>query len=276
MLYPENVKEYIIDNNLLSKNKLSRSRQFTKQYQLFLNFCSYNNIELAELSEYNLYTIAFCILHDLKPPKCNCGKNTAYNRAISGEIYAASCSMACRSNDKRFCYNISSTKTKLYADSDWKTNTENKKISTTMSHYGVEYPMQNAMLHKKQQKSSFQLDKDGLRGYESNSLKLLNMLYTNIVSGTDYLIKTNQNIKWKDEQGKNRRSYPDFFISDINSFIEIKSLYTREKGRYKLEKCREALCLMGFGYIIITIQPKTKAHMPVNTIESFNLEFINE
>ena len=276
MLYPENIKQYIMDNNLLYKNKLSRSRKFTKSYQLFLNFCCSNSFDLTNLFDYTFYTMAFCILHDLPPPKCNCGKDTIYNISSLNDIYAASCSIGCRSKDKRFCNNISSTKFKLYNDPMWKADVENKKVSTTNLHYGVDYPMQNTSLHKKQQKSCFQSDENGLRGYEPNALKLLNTLYTDVVLGTDYLLESKQAIRWLDDTGRSHRSYPDFFINSINSFVEIKSLYTREKGRYKLEKCKEALHLMGIGYIIITIQPKSAAHMPINTIETFNLEFIDE
>ena len=48
-----------------------------------------------------------------------------------------------------------------------------EKIETTKENYGVDYPMQNIEIFKRQQESCFSKDENGLHGYEPFAYKFL-------------------------------------------------------------------------------------------------------
>jgi hypothetical protein len=269
MVYPDLVKQYV--NLSKVNNKFTRSGNPTPLYLEFIEFCKNNAVNIEPLAAYPFKTIRCCIEHDLLPPVCICGKATEYKKSSTGDFYATSCSFECRSKDVRYCKRISSTKTELYKNDKWKRQVEDKKIATCTLHHNVPHPMQSAVLHKKQQHASCQTGKNGLRGFEPQGLEYLLQFYADVISGTDYLISTEQAIKWKGRDNKYHRSYPDFFVNDINAFVEIKSVYTREIGEYKLMQCAARLAEMEYGYVILTISPKK-----LYTQETFNEQFIEE
>jgi hypothetical protein len=208
-------------------------------------------------------------LLELPIPRCHCGKKTEYRKNKEGNYYPARCSLKCRSLDKEFCKKISKIKISLYQDPEWKEKTENKKRLTTFQNYGVEYPMQNILVFEKQQAACFEKDENGLHGYEPFVYGFLKQLYPCIQNGTQYLKDNNLFIKWLGEDNKQHRSYPDFFCSEVNLFIEIKSEYTRKLHHEKLMKCKDALHDMKYGYGICVVNPN-KSY----AIEMYNLEFI--
>lgn len=276
-MYPESLKRYVKENGV--PRKLSRVKQFTAPFLQFIEFCSGVGYDLlaSDLIKTQSCDIRTAILNDLPAPKCQCGAVTSLRKDVKNNWYATYCSIKCRSNDPAFGNKISVTKSLLYADEQWKRQTEFKKETTMLSRYGVRSPMQNPHLHLKQQASCFQSDENGLRGYESQGLDFLRNRYENIVNGTIYLKNSGLTIEWLDDNGVSRRSYPDFFVDSINSFIEIKSRYTRRKGNNKLIKCKDRLSEMGIGYVIITIEPNkriTGKKTNIFEIETFNLEYI--
>ena len=194
---------------------------------------------------------------------CHCGKEIHKDRKY--------CSFLCRSADKTYCKKISNTKLRLYADPQWKLDTEDKKISTTLRNYGVEYPMQNIDIFSKQQASCFEKDENGLHGYEPYVYPFLMQLYPTIQLGTRYLKDNNLEIKWLSNDGKQHRSYPDFFVNELNSFIEIKSEYTRNLHTGKLASCAEALYAMKYGYYICIVRPNSSFKF-----EQYNQRYIGE
>lgn len=178
---------------------------------------------------------------------CNCGKEIHKDRKY--------CSFACRSADKSYCKKISKTKLNLYANPQWKSDIESKKVSTTLKNYGVEYPMQNIDIFNRQQAACFEKDKDGLHGYEPYVYPFLKQVYPDIQLGTSYLKTNDLEIKWKSNDNKQHRSYPDFFVEELNSFIEIKSEYTKNLHNEKLLNCKNELYNMGYGYYICVVRP---------------------
>ena len=56
-------------------------------------------------------------------------------------------------------------------------------------------------------------------------------------------------------QQMQHRSYPDFFVEELNSFIEIKSEYTKNLHNEKLLNCKNELYNMGYGYYICVVRP---------------------
>jgi hypothetical protein len=268
-MYPNTVKEYLISN--VFRGKMSRAQRFSSPFTDFLKFCRETGYDLGELVHYPVSTIRLCILNDLLPPKCDCGNPTQWKIDSTGSFYEVNCSIECRSLSKRFSSALSSVKTRLYEDAIWKKAVEGKKRKTLLKNYNVEHPMHSVELFQKQQKSCFSKNQSGLQGYEPFAYPLLSALYPDVVSGPEFMSDNNLTITWIDNQGKQRRSYPDFFSTDLNSFIEIKSGYTRNLHDYKLMKCKDSLNKLQIGYIILTCKPKRSI-----VIECYNKEFILE
>lgn len=268
---PSSVKKYV-EAHLL-RMKFSRSGKYTAPFSEFIAYCEDNDYCLVEngLIDYPIHTIKFCILNDFPPPKCDCGAITGWSTSESGQFYQTCCSMACRSKSKRYTGILSKKKKELYSDSTWKDEVESKKSSTLLKNYNVKHPMQSTELFLKQQSSCFKKDENGLHGYEPFIYPLLLTLYPDVILGTDYLSDQNMKIQWYDDKNKLHSFYPDFYSNELNSFIEIKGDYTREKHEYKLRKCRQALNALNFGYIILTCTPNKSIK-----IECFNREYINE
>ena len=269
-MYPAEIQKYLDDK--VCKNKISRYGKFTKPYLEFLDVCNKHNFELGALINYNFHTIKLCIINNLTPPVCHCGAQSTYGLSNKNIYYAHRCSVLCRSNDKNYCKSISKTKTALYNNKEWKEKTEAKKVKTTTRNYGVAYPMQNIELFEKQQAACFEKDENGLHGYEPYVYPFLCNLYPDIELGTKYLKDNNIQITWKDDNNSRlHRSYPDFFSKSLNTFIEIKSNYTRKKHDYKVTKCSNELYNMRYGYIIVVVEPKKSF-----ALSCHNVEYINE
>lgn len=268
---PTNVKQYLSTSTL--RGKFSRSGSYSAPFLEFISFCKNNGFSLEQtgLINYPFSVIKTCILNDLGPPVCSCGTPTVWSTSSEGEFYPGSCSMQCRSKSVRYTSVLSKRKTELYSNAEWKKLVEDKKSETLLKNYNVSHPMQSIELFLKQQKSCFKKDENGLHGYEPFVYPFILSLYPDITLGTDYLKSTSLQIRWLGEDKKFHLSYPDFFSKELNTFIEVKSEYTREKHDAKLRKCQEALLKMKIGYIIITYTPKKKF-----ILECYNKEYIDE
>jgi len=194
---------------------------------------------------------------------CYCGKEIHKDRKY--------CSFDCRSSDPSYCKKISKTKTNLYNNPLWKLEVEKKKVDTTRENFGVDYPMQDTTIFKKQQASCFKKDSNGLHGYEPFAYKFLSQIYQDILLGTEYMESNNIKIQWIGIDNKSHRSYPDFFIRSINSFIEIKSKYTFSLHEEKLFRCQQELYNMNYGYIICVVEPNKSFQF-----YTYNEQFIKE
>lgn len=271
MSAPTSVKQYLISSTL--RSKYSRSGGYNTPFLEFISYCENNGFSLEQngLIDYPFNVIKTCVLNDLNPPTCDCGTPTLWAISSDGEFYPTVCSMQCRSKSKRYTSILSKIKTELYNDEEWKKSVESKKSETLLKNYDVSHPMQSIELFLKQQKSCFKKDENGLHGYEPFVYPFILSLYPDITLGTDYLAANSLQIRWLGEDKKFHLSYPDFFSKEINTFIEVKSEYTRKKHDAKLKKCQEALLKMNIGYIIITCTPKKKF-----ILECFNKEYIEE
>lgn len=271
MTYPDCIKSYLTTH--IFKSKISRTGAINAPFLNFDKFCTDRGFSLEEagLYDYPITTIKICILNDLEPPKCDCGKPTVWRKTSGNLFYMGSCSIECRSKSIRYTSVLSSRKKELYNNSEWKRTVESKKSETLLKNYNVLHPMQSVELFLKQQKSCFTKDQNGLHGYEPFVYPFIRSLYPDVILGTEYLKENSLQIQWVGEDKKFHYSYPDFFSKELNTFIEVKSEYTREKHDAKLIKCQEALLKMKFGYIIITYTPKKKF-----VLECYNKEYINE
>lgn len=120
---------------------------------------------------------------------------------------------------------------------------EKSKI-TCLEKYGVENPMQNTEIHNKMLVTSFSVKyfKDTDLHYQGNyELDFLNKYYDKLN------IKNGMTIRYKN----NKIYYPDFYLSDYNLIVEIKSEYWYKKyinSNLEKQKC----CLeQGYNFIFI-------------------------
>lgn len=112
--------------------------------------------------------------------------------------------------------------------------------------YGVEYPLQNDSLFSKFLKSS-KISKEYIfengttimiLGYEYLAIKELeySKMYKIIEAGDNKKIPT----FWYDFENKKHKYYPDIYIPEINTIIEVKSTYYFEKDMIKnISKAKE-------------------------------------
>ena len=108
-----------------------------------------------------------------------------------------------------------------------------------MEKYGVEHALQNAELFSKMLKTSFRRREytfeDGttsmILGYEDLAIKDLeeSKLYNIIEAGDNEKIPT----FWYDFEEKKHKYYPDIFLPEVNTIIEVKSTYYFEKDMPK-------------------------------------------
>jgi hypothetical protein len=232
----------------------------TTEFKTFVNFAKLENNNIYEENisfKEMIYRVAYS-----HSGKCLCGEKLTFRTLKEG--FPLTCSFACRSKHPQFLENLRKAKSAQYNDPIKKAEIEAKKIATNMKNLGVAHPMQNLTSLEKQVKSCVKGHKlhRGLlmQGYEPEAYDFVAGLYgeENVVKGIDYMRQNNISINWTDEEGKPRRSYPDFFILSMNAFLEIKSSYTIVTGKYKVKKCQERLNELQFGYILMQVD-KTKS-----------------
>jgi len=134
-------------------------------------------------------------------------------------------------------------------------STKKRKLDSMRNKYGVDNPMQLLDVHLKAQKSGYKLKTvyiaDRLftvQGYEPQAIEYLvskGILVDKIKTGLDvpvipYVYKN-----------KNKKYFPDFFISENNIIYEVKSLYTYTINK-KINKLKaEATAAAGYKHITL-------------------------
>lgn len=123
-----------------------------------------------------------------------------------------------------------------------------KKQNSCFINFGVNNPLQNSEIFQKQQKSAKKIkfhEKTGLYYRGSYEEHFLNYCFENNIK-----VEKAKTVKYNFDN-KKRVYHPDFFLSDKNLIIEIKSLYTYkanlEKNIAKKNSCIE----QGFDFIFI-------------------------
>ena len=138
---------------------------------------------------------------------------------------------------------IKKTCLKKYGNENY--NNQEKFKKTCLERYGVEYPIHNIDIFKKIQKSCYKLNKYKEIDYQGTY-------------ELDFLI--NFYDLFKIERGpiisyifndKNKKYYPDFFISKYNLIVEIKSDYTYNVEKNKNEAKKNAALNDGYNFIFI-------------------------
>jgi hypothetical protein len=122
---------------------------------------------------------------------------------------------------------------------------KNKKIQTCLINYGVENPLQSEEIFKQQQKSANKLKKYKditYRGtYEFDFLKN----FYDVIK-----IKNAKSIEYVYDD-RNKKYHPDFYLSDFNLIVEIKSSYTYDCEKEQNEAKKEAAINNGYNFIFI-------------------------
>lgn len=274
------LKDFVLSSIANEKLQIKKTcrHKVTDLYTKFekLSIQEGNNLYLNE--DMKLSEMFYLIANDLsEPPKCHCGNKVEFLKIKLG--YSKTCSIKCRSANPEYRKNLAAAKTEQYSDPVQKAAIEAKKIQTNMENLGVAHPMQNIDSFEKQQASCFKQRKlhNGLslQGFEPKCYDFLIKIYgkENVVKGTDYLKDNGIVIKWKDNDGKQHFSYPDFFIVSHNMFVEVKSQYTYETGYSKLMSCASALNELGFGYEIMIYEKNRKDK--TYFVESFTSRLYN-
>ncbi len=243
MLCPTEILDFL--KSLKSLHMTSRTGQ-PNQYGRILEQLLIKH-QIQKPDTLSLSNFALRLYHNIVlQPKCrksHCEKLVRITISDNKPVISPYCSIKCYKSDPLAGKKISDIKLKLYSNQSWKEKTEQKKIQTNFKKYGVEHGMQNVSIFEKQQKACFTNAKEvkGMRliGFEPLAYEYLEMIYgNNILSGSTFLKELNLEIKWFDEKGNSHRSYPDFYIPDEKSFVEVKGVYTRDKHHYKIMKAK--------------------------------------
>ena len=148
-----------------------------------------------------------------------------------------------------------------------------------MEKYGVEYALQNETLFSKMLASSFRRKKykykDGtytmILGYEDLALKELedSKLYNKIEAGDSINIPT----FWYEFENKKHKYYPDIFIPETNTIIEVKSTYYFEKYKEKnIAKAIEVSKTHSFLFYVYFDKKKSKTIYSIKNNNLFVME----
>lgn len=115
-----------------------------------------------------------------------------------------------------------------YGGHPWK-NSEilDKRTQTNIKKYGVVNPSQNPEIHSKKFRKKVYTFPSGrteyIQGYEGKAIDLL----LNMIDENDIIIDNNKMPSIDYEyKGKNRKYFPDVWIPSLNTFIEVKGIYT--------------------------------------------------
>ena len=252
--------EYSTYLSTLPRQIKSTRAGITKEFTEFSRLCE---LEGKDLHKRDII-FAEMIFLVLNPDAgfCHCGKPTKFNTFVDG--YSRTCSYKCRSESPEYRANLAKAKLEQYSDPEQKAAIEAKKIQTNMANLGVAHPMQNVDSFEKQQAACFKQRKQhkglSMQGFEPLVYDYLTMIYgeAKVLQGTDYLKQQGMTIRWNDDDGSSHISYPDFYLPDMNSFVEVKSTYTYKVGNHKIMKCRDRLNEMGYGYIIFVVTDHRK------------------
>lgn len=191
------------------------------------------------LQTYGIFKVYYLIANGMADyPVCrNPGCGTRLSHKHKDGLY---CGMRCYKSDPAAGKKISDRKTELYQDQNWKSEVEAKKRATCKKNFGVEFPMQSPSIFAKHEKSSMQAQEykgiPGVRGFEPT---VIDYLVDKGLRPAIDIIPGSQIMKqhsWQFIGKKGNRMFPDLYIPQWHTFIEVKSDYTLSKD---LEKIKE-------------------------------------
>ena len=95
-----------------------------------------------------------------------------------------------------------------------------------------------------------------IQGYENFLLD--DLLYNKNIKEDD-IITSKQNVPeiwYYDKNDKGHRYYVDVYVKSLNKFYEVKSSWTYEKNKDKIDLCKESLYFLGYDYEILVYDNK--------------------
>lgn len=252
----ENVQKSFIKNDKpipLGKNRNGTLSSITLKFLELLDAVSVTNHHNFTPSQ--LLTIIIKQYNEADV-LCYCGSSKT---TLSFTRLPVFCSTECYKSCPDGKLKISRIKRELYANEEWKERTESKKIATNRKRFGCDHAMQNPESFEKQQASSYSVKLHKgikMQGYEPQVYDYITRVFQlDIISGSDFLNKNNERLIWRCNENKKHYTYPDFYSPLLNSFIEVKSDYTRLKNDYKINKTADLRRDKGYGYYVITHRP---------------------
>lgn len=150
---------------------------------------------------------------------------------------------------------IAKTKLERYGNSGYVNPDKNKK--TCQERYGVDHHYHIPEIFNKVFKKFHEVISPSgkiikVQGYERFFiLELWKKFEENdIICG----MKAVPSFMYLDKNNKKHRYYPDFYVRSINTIYEIKSHYTYEKSREKIELITPIILAAGFKYEVVIIE----------------------
>jgi hypothetical protein len=250
------LKKYGVEN----PNQLDETKKKSKKTKLekYGNE-NYVNIQKIKNTCLEKYGVDHVSKTDFYVDKCikTCIKRYGLKHYSQTEEYKKRCKKTClekygtESSNSNNQVKEKKKKTKLEKYSNENYINLEKMKQTSFEKYGVNYPIQNIDIFNKQRISGFKL----------KHYKETNLTYQGSYE-LDFLEKFSDKINIKNgttiKYSTNKVYFPDFFISELNLIIEIKSEYTlnlhKEKNLEKQKACLE----QGFNFIFIIDKDYTK------------------
>jgi hypothetical protein len=141
-----------------------------------------------------------------------------------------------------------------------------KSKKTNLKKYGVENPMHNSEISEKASKNAYKL-KDytlpsskviKIQGAENHGLDY----YFNNLEGTEDNLITSRievpEIWYTGEDNKRHRYFCDFYIKNTNTIVEIKSMWTYEKNKIKVELTKKECENQNYNFLLLIFDGKGK------------------
>lgn len=140
----------------------------------------------------------------------------------------------------------------------------NKIIATNIIKYGCKSPLQNPIIAEKASKNAYKVKtfifSNGktikVSGYEMFALNIL--CYKEYINTDDIITERSQvpNIWYNTPDGKKHRYFVDIFIKSQQRCIEVKSYWTYEKNKEKVQLTKQAAIEMGFIFELWILDSK--------------------
>lgn len=256
------LKTAVIDSFTVNGKPVPHGRScsggWKRKTQEFINLLNHYNV--TDIHDFTYSQVATILLHDYTHKDVTCPLCGDFKYTLTFLRMPVYCSTKCYKSCPEAKKKISDIKRDLYSDSNWKELTEAKKIATNRERLGCDHAMQNPESFEKQKKNSYQskvYKGIKMQGYEPQAYDYLTRVFLlDIIGGSDYLKDSKQRIIWYCDEGKKHYTYPDFYVPSMNSFIEVKSDYTRQLNDFKIQKTAEVCRREGWGYYVITHRPQ--------------------
>lgn len=246
-----------------------------------------NKLDYNPTTSQRIWHIAYDIKHLIKCQECD--NFVKFKKFWYG--YNKTCCKKCQYGSKNFNKQKNTMIEKYGHENAFQVDEfKIKSIKTNQLNFGVDYPIQNSKIQEKQKNTNIKLygvsnvkqsslfqEKSKhsgfrlknyilpsgktikLQGYENWALDELLKIYKE-----DSICYTDQDIEfyigkiWYEKQKNKSRYFPDFYIKDNNTIIEVKSEYTFNIEKEEVLKKKNSCIKLGYNFELIVFNKKRK------------------